>query len=141
MQGSFRLRLVCVILDTCGQYFTSGSTKKKLDYYLLYFQRYYLFKRSCYPSTESFPLGMSQLFMDTVTGLKPKLEMYEDFEAACEAVLKVKLTIGGHLIFSYLRFVLFRSRKSLSRFSKRRFQSSCRQTQIIWKMKMVVWGR
>ena len=97
MPDSFRLRLVCVILDTCGQYFTSGSTKKKLDYYLLYFQRYYLFKRSCYPSTESFPLGMSQLFMDTVTGLKPKLEMYEDFEAACEAVLKVKLTIERHL--------------------------------------------
>ena len=82
-----------MILDTCGQYFTSGSTKKKLDYYLLYFQRYYLFKKSCYPSTESFPLGMSQLFMDTVTGLKPKLEMYEDFEAACEAVLKVRLTL------------------------------------------------
>ena len=82
-----------MILDTCGQYFPSGSTKKKLDYYLLYFQRYYLFKKSCYPSTESFPLGMSQLFMDTVTSLKPKLEMYEDFEAACEAVLKVRLTL------------------------------------------------
>ena len=81
---------MCVLLDTCGQDFTSGSTKKKLDYYLLYFQRYYLFKKSCYPSTESFPLGMSQLFLDTVTTLKPKLEIYEDFEAACEAVLKVE---------------------------------------------------
>ena len=108
-----------MILDTCGQYFTSGSTKKKLDYYLLYFQRYYLFKKSCYPSTESFPLGMSQLFMDTVTGLKPKLEMYEDFEAACEAVLKVRLTLED---ISSLHIVLFRSRKSLSRCSRRRFQ-------------------
>ena len=34
---------------------------------------------------------MSQLFMETVTALKPKLEIYEDFEAACEAVLKVIL--------------------------------------------------
>ena len=75
-----RLRLVCVLLDTCGQYFVSGSSKKKLDYYLLYFQRYYLFKKSCYPSKEAFPLGMSQLVLDTLTTLKPKIELYEDFE-------------------------------------------------------------
>ena len=75
-----RLRLVCVLLDTCGQYFVSGSSKKKLDYYLLYFQRYYLFKKSCYPSKEAFPLGMSQLVLDTLTTLKPKIELHEDFE-------------------------------------------------------------
>ena len=80
-----RLRLVCVLLDTCGQYFVSGSSKKKLDYYLLYFQRYYLFKKSCYPSKEAFPLGMSQLVLDTLTTLKPKIELYEDFEVRwCE---------------------------------------------------------
>lgn len=33
----FRLRLTCVLLDTCGQYFDRGSTKKKLDYFLVYF--------------------------------------------------------------------------------------------------------
>ena len=33
-----RLRLVCVLLDTCGQYFSSGASKKKLDYFILYFQ-------------------------------------------------------------------------------------------------------
>lgn len=33
-----RIRLVCVILDTCGQYFDRGSTKKKLDCFILYFQ-------------------------------------------------------------------------------------------------------
>ena len=85
-----RLRLVCVLLDTCGQYFVSGSSKKKLDYYLLYFQRYYLFKKSCYPTTESFPLGMSQLVQDTISSLRPKLEIFKDFETACEEVLKVE---------------------------------------------------
>ena len=34
----FRIRLVCIILETCGQYFDRGSTKKKLDCFLLYFQ-------------------------------------------------------------------------------------------------------
>jgi regulator of nonsense transcripts 2 len=34
----FRVRLVCVLLETCGQYFDRGSTKKKLDCFLVYFQ-------------------------------------------------------------------------------------------------------
>lgn len=33
-----RVRLVCTILDTCGCYFNTGSNKKKLDYFLIYFQ-------------------------------------------------------------------------------------------------------
>ena len=81
---------MCVLLDTCGQYFVSGSSKKKLDYYLLYFQRYYLFKKACYPSKESFPLGMSQLVLETISSLRPKLEVFKDFETACEEVLKVE---------------------------------------------------
>ena len=107
------MRLVCVILDTCGQYFTSGSTKKKLDYYLLYFQRYFLFKKSCYPSSESFPLGMSQLFIETVTALKPKMEILKDFEAACEAVLKVK---DCHWSIEILASFFSRPRRNLSKF-------------------------
>ena len=38
----FRIRLVCALLETCGQYFDRGSTKKKLDCFLLSFQVYYL---------------------------------------------------------------------------------------------------
>lgn len=34
----FRIRLVCTLLDTCGQYFDRGSSKKKLDCFLVYFQ-------------------------------------------------------------------------------------------------------
>ena len=33
-----RIRLVCVMLDVCGPYFNSGSAKRKLDYFLTYFQ-------------------------------------------------------------------------------------------------------
>lgn len=34
----FRIRVVCTLLDTCGQYFDRGSSKKKLDCFLIYFQ-------------------------------------------------------------------------------------------------------
>jgi len=33
-----RARLVCILLDTCGQYFEHGSSKKKLDNFLVFFQ-------------------------------------------------------------------------------------------------------
>ncbi|XP_014679129.1 PREDICTED: LOW QUALITY PROTEIN: regulator of nonsense transcripts 2-like, partial [Priapulus caudatus] len=35
----FRVRLVCTVLDTCGQYFDRGSSRKKLDCFLIYFQK------------------------------------------------------------------------------------------------------
>lgn len=34
----FRIRLVCTLLDTCGQYFDRGTSKKRLDCFLQYFQ-------------------------------------------------------------------------------------------------------
>ena len=34
----FRVRLVCVLLDTCGMCFERGSQKKKLDNFLVFFQ-------------------------------------------------------------------------------------------------------
>ena len=40
----FRVRLVCVLLATCGHYFSRGSAKVKLDRFLTYFQRYLLYK-------------------------------------------------------------------------------------------------
>ena len=34
----FRVRLVCTLLDSCGQYFDHGTNKKRLDNYLVFFQ-------------------------------------------------------------------------------------------------------
>ena len=34
----FRIRLVCAILDTCGSCFDRGTAKKKLDFFLTFFQ-------------------------------------------------------------------------------------------------------
>ena len=77
-----RVRLVCVLLDACGQYFSSGASKKKLDYFILYLQQYYLFKHSCFPSLETFPRGVANLVAETIAHLRPKLEMPVDFEAS-----------------------------------------------------------
>lgn len=34
----FRVRLICVLLDTCGMCFDRGTQKKKLDNFLTFFQ-------------------------------------------------------------------------------------------------------
>lgn len=41
----FRIRLICTLLDTCGQYFDHGNYKKKLDCFLVYFQVKYINNR------------------------------------------------------------------------------------------------
>ena len=45
----YRVRLVCILLDTCGQYFDRGSSKKRLDAFLVYFQCYLFSKRQPQP--------------------------------------------------------------------------------------------
>ena len=39
-----QVRLVCMLLQTCGGYFHKGSAARKLDRFLAYFQRYILAK-------------------------------------------------------------------------------------------------
>ncbi|VDD79484.1 unnamed protein product [Mesocestoides corti] len=40
-----RIPLVCTLLETCGSYFDRGHRRKKLNIFVVYFQRYYWSKR------------------------------------------------------------------------------------------------
>jgi hypothetical protein len=40
----FRIRLVCTLLEACGQYYGKGPARRKLDRFLPHFQRYVLAK-------------------------------------------------------------------------------------------------
>ncbi|XP_061195542.1 regulator of nonsense transcripts 2-like [Saccostrea echinata] len=84
----FRIRLVCVLLETCGTYFDKGSSKKKLDCFLAYFQRYYWFKRSStiYMESRPFPVDVENLMIDTMECVRPKLKLQQNYEEACKAV-------------------------------------------------------
>ena len=37
-EDMIRIRMICTILETCGAYFVSASSKSKLKYFLAYFQ-------------------------------------------------------------------------------------------------------
>ncbi|XP_067640753.1 regulator of nonsense transcripts 2 [Eurosta solidaginis] len=92
----FRLKLACVLLDTCGQYFTSSMSRKKLDYFLVFFQHYYWYKKS-HPvfskvekTSDLFPILVDHMYRDCLANVRPKLKLYKSLEQAKEAIEKLK---------------------------------------------------
>lgn len=87
----FRIHMVCVLLDTCGQYFNKGSSKLKLDYFLIYFQRYFWFKKKSSIWTENypFPSTVENVVKDLLELIRPKSPLVESYEKADEQVVKL----------------------------------------------------
>nr|CAB3267522.1 regulator of nonsense transcripts 2-like [Phallusia mammillata] len=100
-----RIRLVCVLLETCGQYFDRGSSKRRLDYFIAYFQRYIWLKRSLpywslpvssddensdSENTSRFPIEVDYLVQDTLEPLRPKLQFAASFQEAANSVAGVE---------------------------------------------------
>ncbi|KAL6308040.1 transcription factor [Sparassis latifolia] len=75
----FRIRLVCVILDTCGMCFDRGTQLKKLDQFLAFFQFYALCKIRP-------PMEIEFMLTDSIEAVRPKLTMFKTFEEAAVAV-------------------------------------------------------
>ncbi|NWX52812.1 RENT2 protein, partial [Turnix velox] len=84
----FRIRLVCTILDTCGQYFDRGSSKRKLDCFLVYFQRYVWWKKSLdvWTKEHPFPIDIDYMISDTLELLRPKIKLCNSLEEAIRQV-------------------------------------------------------
>ncbi|CAB4029434.1 regulator of nonsense transcripts 2-like isoform X1 [Paramuricea clavata] len=89
----FRIRLVCILLDTCGQYFDRGSLKRKLDCFLVYFQAYIWKKKSNGVWNEDcpFPKEVEYMVADTLESLRPKLKLHNSLEEATKAVEELNL--------------------------------------------------
>lgn len=81
----FRIKLVCVLLDTCGHYFDRGTGKQKLDRFLTFFIRYV-------HSKGELPLRFMHMVLDTLEKLRPKLVFPEQKPEADEAVTKLLAT-------------------------------------------------
>ncbi|XP_034277995.1 regulator of nonsense transcripts 2 isoform X1 [Pantherophis guttatus] len=88
----FRIRLVCTILDTCGQYFDRGSSKRKLDCFLVYFQRYVWWKKSLDVWTKDhlFPIDIDYMISDTLELLRPKIKLCNSLEESVRQVQELE---------------------------------------------------
>jgi regulator of nonsense transcripts 2 len=71
----FRIRLVCTILDTCGICFDRGSSRKKLDFFLTFFQYYILTK-------DPLPMDIDFLVQDTYALVRPQWKLVTEFSEA-----------------------------------------------------------
>ncbi len=113
-----RLRLVYTILDTCGVFFSSGLSKKRLDFYLVYLQYYYWFKRSLPVWTDDnpFPIEIDFGIKDTLTSLRPKLKPHKSLQEASDAVEKLEKDIVAKLSQTvHAFFVVFFSITKISK--------------------------
>lgn len=90
----FRIRLACALLETCGHYFDRGSSKKKLDCYLVYLQRYYFAKREADNWNEErhpFPLEIDHVLDDTLEIIRStKFKRFKSLSEATDAVKAIE---------------------------------------------------
>ncbi|XP_041934443.1 regulator of nonsense transcripts 2 isoform X4 [Alosa sapidissima] len=88
----FRIRLVCTLLDTCGQYFDRGSSKRKLDCFLIYFQRYIWWKKSLdvWTKEHPFPIDIDYMISDTLELLRPKMRLCTSLDEANRQVTELE---------------------------------------------------
>ncbi|KAK0212735.1 ARM repeat-containing protein [Desarmillaria ectypa] len=75
----FRVRLVCVLLDTCGMCFDRGTQRKKLDNFLTMFQFYIHCK-------QTLPMDVDFMLLDSLDAIRPKFELVKTIEEAAVAV-------------------------------------------------------
>ncbi|KAG0174672.1 hypothetical protein DFQ30_003435 [Apophysomyces sp. BC1015] len=80
----FRIRLCCTLLDTCGMCFDRGSSKRKLDNFLTFFQMYILSKTKP-------PMDVDFMISDTLEMLRPQIRMFTSYEEANESVDRMLL--------------------------------------------------
>ncbi|GAQ39694.1 nonsense-mediated mRNA decay factor [Aspergillus niger] len=73
----FRVRLVCTLLDTCGHCFDRGSAKKKLDFFLTFFQ-YYMHTK------DPLPMDVDFLVQDTFSMTRPQWKLAADLAEATQ---------------------------------------------------------
>ncbi|THW34663.1 ARM repeat-containing protein [Aureobasidium pullulans] len=71
----FRIRLVASLLETCGMYFDKGAVKKKLDFFLSFFQYYIQTK-------EPMPMDVEFVVQDMFALLRPQWKVATTFEEA-----------------------------------------------------------
>ncbi|VVC45360.1 Armadillo-type fold,Up-frameshift suppressor 2,MIF4G-like, type 3 [Cinara cedri] len=88
-ENLFRLRLICTLLDTCGEFFNRGPGKLKLDCFILYFQYYFWLKKSSttWDDENPFPVTMDYLVTDILKKLRPNFKMKNCFLEAQKIVI------------------------------------------------------
>jgi len=82
-EDCFRIRLIIILLHTCGHYFSKGSSKRKLDKFLLHFQRYIM-------SKGPIPLDIEFDIQDLFADIRPNMSRYSSIEELNAALIELE---------------------------------------------------
>ncbi|XP_042470696.1 regulator of nonsense transcripts UPF2-like [Zingiber officinale] len=82
-EDCFRIRLIVTLLQTCGHYFDRGSSKRKLDRFLIYFQQYVL-------SKGPIPFDIEFDIQDMFAELRPDMTRYSTIEEVNIALVELE---------------------------------------------------
>ncbi|XVE68979.1 hypothetical protein DITRI_Ditri09bG0113600 [Diplodiscus trichospermus] len=82
-EDCFRIRMIITLLQTCGHYFDRGSSKRKLDRFLIHFQRYILGKGAI-------PLDIEFDLQDLFAVLRPNMTRYSSMEEVNAALVELE---------------------------------------------------
>ncbi|CAK7325553.1 unnamed protein product [Dovyalis caffra] len=82
-EDCFRIRMVITLLETCGHYFDRGSSKRKLNRFLIHFQRYIL-------SKGALPLDVEFDLQDLFAELRPHMIRYSSIEEVNAALTELE---------------------------------------------------
>jgi regulator of nonsense transcripts 2 len=74
----FRIRLVCNLLETCGMYYDKGAAKKKLDFFLSFFQYYICTK-------DPLPMDVDFIIQDAYMLTRPQWKLITNLDEASQA--------------------------------------------------------
>eukprot|EP00808_Paulinella_micropora_P017011 g59162.t1 len=80
---TFRILLVVALLQTCGMYFAAGGLAKRLDRFLVYFQRYILMK-------EVLPVSTEFDLQEVLSMLRPDLKRIATIEDCMAKINKLE---------------------------------------------------
>ncbi|XP_047315125.1 regulator of nonsense transcripts UPF2 isoform X1 [Impatiens glandulifera] len=82
-EDCFRIRMIITLLETCGHYFDRGSSKRKLDKFLIHFQRYILTKGAV-------PLDIEFDLQDLFADLRPNMTRHSSIEEVNTALIELE---------------------------------------------------
>lgn len=79
---SFRIRLICTVLDTLGKYFNKGDRRKMMDRFIFFFEKYIYSKNYVL-------MDLEFMILDTFDNIRPKFVRFTSEKEADEACSKI----------------------------------------------------
>jgi regulator of nonsense transcripts 2 len=80
----FRIRLISILLDSTGEYFSRGSARRRLERFLIYFQRYICMK------DQPLPVDVEHMVTDLYFELRPKQPRLTSLEEATAKIVALE---------------------------------------------------